>query len=138
MEWNVYYHNFNKKEITTFNIFKHYRFKEDVAKLLNDKNITKEEFEKKLSSELFYYFGSKSEYEIVLTSWPPHITKDELDRVSGEYELHAKEWGHPPYSLCISPDVGEKVDIYGQIKLNWNIFVNYIWSFKNETEVNIE
>ena len=32
LEWNVYVHDFNKKEIKIFNIFNHGRFLEDVMK----------------------------------------------------------------------------------------------------------
>ena len=32
LTWNVYYEDFNRKNIKTFNIFEHYRFWEDCIK----------------------------------------------------------------------------------------------------------
>ena len=36
MEWNVYYHSINSKEIKTFNIFNHGGFNQDVEKYLSN------------------------------------------------------------------------------------------------------
>lgn len=32
----------------------------------------------------------------------------------------------------INLDVGEKVDYYDQLHLNWEQFVKYVWSFKRK------
>jgi hypothetical protein len=131
MEWNVYYHNFNKRTIERWNIFNHGRFAEDVNKLLKE-DVTKEELAEKLKGKLFYYFGHKAEYEVVITSWVPHIDKQELDRLNAEYEEHYKKWGKYPYRIYVNPDVGEKVDIYSQVWNNKDIFVDYVWSYKEK------
>lgn len=68
MEWYVYYHNYNAQKIVTWNIFNHWKFTEEVEKLLHTK-LNKEEFAEKLQRELFYYFGSKCEYEIIINPW---------------------------------------------------------------------
>lgn len=129
LEWNVYRHNFNEKEIKIFNLFDHSRFLEDVKKSLK-KCKTKEEFTEELRRDLFYYFGTKCEYEVVITSWVPHITMSELDRLNTEREKTMKEYNREPYRLYINPEVGEKVDVYSQVRLNWNVFVDYVWSHK--------
>lgn len=100
MEWNVFYHNMNAQEITVFNIFKHGGFMKDVEKL--SKECTdKETFAKELKSSLMYFFWSKSEYEIIISPWcGGRNTKD------------------------------KKVDIYSQVMLNWDKFVDYVWSFR--------
>ena len=131
MEWNVYYHDFNKQTIEKWNIFNHGRFAEDVKKLLKE-GVAKEEFAEKLKGKLFYYFGCKAEYEIVITSWVPHIDRKEFYRINAEYDEYYKKWGEFPYRMYINPDVGEKVDIYSQVELNWDIFVNYVWSYKEK------
>ena len=78
-----------------------------------------------------YWFWCKSEHEVVITSWPVYIDKAELDRLNTEYEEYNNKWGHYPYKINVSPDVGEKVDVYSQItSLNWDIFVNYVWNHK--------
>ena len=34
-----------------------------------------------LKSELMYYFWSKSECEIILTSWPPYLTSAQVEEL---------------------------------------------------------
>lgn len=129
LEWNVYVHNFNGKEIKKFNIFDHGRFFEDVKKDLNEYD-TKEEFVERLRGHLFYYYGSKCEWEVVITSWVPHITMSELDRLNAEREETKRKYDREPYSLYINPEIGEKIDVYEQVRLNWDLFVDYVWSHK--------
>ena len=100
MEWNVFYHNINTQEITIFNVFKHSSFAKDVEKYLKECP-DKETFVKELKSSLMYYFWSKSEYEIIISPW------------------------------CGGRNTKEKkVDIYSQVMLNWDKFVDYVWSFR--------
>ena len=102
MEWNVFYHDFNKQKIVVFNIFEHWRFNDDVKKSLK-KFDNKEEFAERLKRDLLYYFWSKCEYEIVITSWcGGRNTKD------------------------------IKIDVYDQVMNNWDIFVDYVWSNKKQ------
>ena len=130
MIWNVFRENINGKEIVKYNIFSHSGFADEVDELLKEE-VSKDEFDEKLRRILFYYFGSKAEYEVVITSWPVYIDKAELDRLNTEYEEYNNKWGHYPYKINVSPDVGEKVDVYSQItSLNWDIFVNYVWNHK--------
>lgn len=133
LEWNVYTHDFNSREIKTFNIFNHGRFLEDVKKDLK-KYETKEEFTERLRGHLFYYYGSKCEWEVVVTSWVPHITMSELDRINTEREETLKKYNREPYRLYVNPDVGKKIDVYGQVRLNWDIFVDYVWSHKRSNK----
>ena len=91
---------------------------------------TKDKFAEELRRSLFYYFGSKCEWEVVITSWVPHITISELDRLNAEREETLKKYNRNPYSLYVNPEVGEKVDVYEQVRLNWNVFVDYVWSHK--------
>ena len=129
LEYYVYYHNFNGRSIEKFNIFDHGRFLEDVKKDLK-KYADKEEFSERLRGHLFYYYGSKCEWEVVITSWVPHITISELNRLNEEREKTLKVYNREPYSLYVNPDVGEKIDVYEQVMLNWNLFLDYVWSYK--------
>ena len=131
LEWNVFVEDWNRKEIKTFNIFQHGRFYEDVKKALK-KIDNKEEFAEELRKSLAWCYWSKCEWETVITSFPARITKEELDRLNEEFKSDTEKYGHEPYSLWISPTVGKKVDIYEQVRLNWDIFVDYIWSHKKE------
>ena len=128
MVWNVYREDFNHRAIVKYNIFDHSGFAQDVNKLLKE-DIAKDEFIERLKRSLMYWFWCKSEHEVVITSWPVYIDKAELDRLTTEHEEYNNKWGHYPYKINVSPDVGEKVDIYSQItSLNWDIFVNYVWN----------
>lgn len=103
LKWMAYYYSTSKNEVVPINIFQHSRFNDDVtADVLNKKLTDKDEFAKKLRSNLMYYFWSKCEYEIVLSPWCGVSTEDK--------------------------DI--KIDIYDQVFLNWDIFLNYVWSFK--------
>ena len=131
MIWNVYREDFNNRAIVKYNIFNHGGFAQDVNKLLKE-DITKDEFAEQLKRSLKYYFWGKSEYEVVITSWPVYIYRSELDRLNTEYQEYNNKWGHYPYNINIIPNVGEKIDIYNQVMLNFDIFVDMIWREKND------
>lgn len=126
MTWNVYVRDSNYREIKVFNIFDHSSFRESVIKL-KKKKFPKEVFEEMLKRELMYYFWSKYEYEVVVTSFPPYIDKKELDRLNSEYEEYNTKWGHYPLRIDVRPEIGIKIDIYNQVLLNWDVFVDYVW-----------
>ena len=99
LEWNVYRFNINKQKIEVFNIFDHYSFKEYVKKALIKYENSRDEFSKLLKAELRYYFWCKAEHEVIVTCW-----------VGGDREK-----------------VNKKIDIYDQMMMNWDKFVDYIW-----------
>lgn len=127
MVWNVYREDFNRRAIVKYNIFDHSSFAKDVEKLLKE-DISKDEFVKNMRRSLFYYFGSKTEYETVITSWPVHIDKTELDKLNTEYEEYNNKWSHYPYKINVAPEVGKKVSVYDQVMMNWEPFVEYVWN----------
>ena len=129
LEWNVYRENWNNKEIEVFNIFNHSRFYEDVKTALK-KFDDKEEFAEEIKKSLMWCYWCKSEYEIVITTWAPYITMSELDRLNKEREKTLSEYSREPYRLHVNPEVGEKVDIFSQVAMNYNIFIDYLWSHK--------
>lgn len=131
MVWNVYREDFNHGAIVKYNIFDHSGFAQDVNNLLKE-DITKDEFAEQLKRSLRYYFWGKSEYEVVITSWPVYIYRSELDRLNTEYEEYNNKWGHYPYDINIVPNVGKKIDIYSQVMMNWEQFVEYVWNNKNK------
>lgn len=82
--WNVFYHNSNAKKIEFFNIFDHWKFKEEVEKALK-KSKTKEELEKAVKSELMRYFWSKYEWEVLITTFPER--EDETIKVDVYWQV---------------------------------------------------
>lgn len=100
LEWNVFYHSINKREITILNIFNHWKFAEDTQKNLK-KIKNKDEFAEQLRRDLSYYFRFKSEYEVIISAW---CGGDGNEAV--------------------------KVDIYTQVMNNWDLFLDYVWNSK--------
>ena len=68
LEWNVFYYDFNAKEINVSNVFNHGRYKEEVEELLH-KCTDIDNFSDKLRSATMYYFWSKCEWETVIYPW---------------------------------------------------------------------
>ena len=130
MVWNVYREDFNRRAIVKYNIFDHGGFARDVKKLL-EVDASKDEFAEQLKRSLMYWFRCKSEHEVVITSWPVYIDKTELDRLNTEFDKYNNKWGYNPYNINVSPDIGKRVSIYDQVLMNWEQFVEYVWSNKN-------
>lgn len=102
LEWNVYRHDFNNDEIKKFNIFDHWRFNEDVARALK-RDLNRNDFSRHLRSHLFYFFCTKCEYEILISPW-----------------IGNKE------------NVATKVDVFDQVMMNFDVFVDYVWRSKSK------
>lgn len=98
LEWNVYMEDLNKREIIVFNVFNHYSFRTGLIKAWQKYHDDIEAFEKEVNSDAAYYFWSKREYEIGLTS------------PFGGYDGFKDK----------------KIDIYDQLRLNWDAFMSYI------------
>lgn len=136
--WNVLVEDINRKEIVSYNIFDHVRFVTDLVKDYNKlkRDKTLEDFEaafiERIKRNLMYYYWSKAEWEIVVTSWPPYMSLDEVDKVNNEINKYEKEYGHKPNIAHFSSAVGEKIDVYDQIMLNWDMFAEYILNHTKE------
>ena len=109
LTWNVYYENFNARRIETHNVFNHYRFWEDCIKNVKKNKDDREAFEEQLKQDLQYYYWSKTEWEIILSAWPPRKEFDE-----------------------------EKIDVFDQIYLNWDKFVDYVWENRKDIKKEIK
>ena len=123
LEWNVFRHEFNTKEIVKYNVFDHPGFMNDVLKIRKDK----ETFADQLRREAQYYFWSKCEHEVVIASWPVYISKDEYTRITKELtSVENRDKAFRVVNIC--PTVGSKIDVYEQLMLNWDKFVEYTWN----------
>lgn len=141
MEWNVYIFNINKQKIEIYNIFKHYSFCEYTKKAAK-KYKNKEEFTRQLKMELFYYFCSKCEWELVveitednrilLNPWvgcrePEKVRIDVTDDTSFDWKTFAKE--HTNKQIYGNR---AKIDAYNQVMFNWEEFAEYVWEHRKE------
>ena len=98
LEWNVYVEYINHRRIEIYNIFEHAGFKEDCDKAWKEYKDNSQKFAECVKRSLMYYFWSKCEWEIILSDFFP---SDSFKK--------------------------EKIDVYDQVRLNWNIFINYVW-----------
>ena len=98
LSWNVYVNDINHRHITPYNIFTHQGFLDGCRKAIKKFNDDKDGFSKQLDRMLRYYYWGKCEWEITLGEWPP--------------------------SVCCLP---HKIDVYNQIMLNKDIFIDYLW-----------
>ena len=112
MQWFVVRENINTHSFEKFDIFNHGGFCDKLADIMK-KNPSREEFTTELDYLVKKYFWNKCEWEIVISGWPPQNENP-----------HEK-----------------KVDVYQQLRLNWELFVEYVWQFmptKKKEEVSDE
>ena len=103
-EWYVYCENFNGKTIEKFNVFHSYNFLNGCKKAFKKYSKDIEKLKEEIRTWAMYSFWSKSEYEVIITAWPPM----------------PEEWNFK--------DI--KIDIYDQLMLNWDSFVQYTLDHK--------
>lgn len=109
MHWLVIVDDFNAKKITEYDVFDHYRFAEDVRKAYKKHRNDFDAFAESVRKSLAYYFWSKCEWEVIISSWPPSDST-------------------PP----------RKVDVYEQVMLNWDVFIKYVWTRCHERKKKVE
>ena len=148
--WNVYYGDFNRKEIEVFNIFDHWGFYDSCVKARKKYKDDKEGFAKEVKICLHYYFWSKCEWETVLTHWPngelyelrKEMTIGELRKALGaigkDYDSRDTFMPKPDREVTIHvfPNYyvkhNKKIDVCEQVMNNWDIFINYLWDNRKE------
>lgn len=121
----VYVENINKRKIEKYNVLN-----DSIIDEIKDRTkdcTDKKQFAEAVEHIIMYNYWSRSECEIILTDWPPHISPDELVRLNNEVDKYEKEYGREPYSMCVNLKNEEKIDVYDQVMMNWNIFIDYVW-----------
>ena len=63
----------------------------------------KAEFSEALRKNLFYYFCSKCEWEVIISPFVGGSDKEAI-----------------------------KIDVYDQVRNNWEVFVDYVWMYRTE------
>ena len=109
MTWYVIAKSSSRDTFYQFNIFEHGGVATEVQKLIKRKP-SRDVLEEELRHILMYYFWSKTEWEFLVTS------------------MFQTAYHHAEL----------KVDVYDQVNLNWERFVDYVCQFvpkkKNKTE----
>lgn len=141
MKFMVYYHDFNRDKIDTFDIFNHNGFREDIKKAIK-KYKDKDEFSEILKRELRYYFWSKCEWELIieitkdnrifLSPWvgsrePEKVKIDVTDDIGFDWKGFAEK--HINEQIY---DNEAKIDVYDQLMYIWDDVISYIWKNRKE------
>ena len=121
--WNVFIERNDK--IIIHNIFDHVRFMNDLVQI--KKYTDFEKFEKEVDLSLMYFYWSKCEWEVVVTSFPPYISNEELKSLSKERSEAIENYGRF-IRTYVNLETAEKVDVYRQVKMNWKPFIDYLWN----------
>ena len=95
---NVCIWNFNQDKLETYDVVPHLKIQLRSCKK-NEKPKTRDELSEFLRREAQYMFWAKCEWEMIIHSWP--------------FRNEGRE---------------EKVDVYSQLKLNWDAFVDAFWA----------
>lgn len=125
LSWFVFRYDINTNCIEQYDVFSHRKFTEEVKQTLKQKH-EYDVFSEKMKSIVMYYFWCKCEYEIVITSFPPYINANEIQRIVDTNAAHKNT-----IIASVSLDFAEKIDIFQQLMMNWKQFVSYVWSFKH-------
>ena len=124
--WNVFTKD-NRDEVIVFNVFDHYSFMNDLVQIKKKYKEDFEKFSEEVRKSLAYYYWSKYEWEIVITNFVPRITAEELDRLNKEKEKDMANYGRF-VSTWVELKHSMKVDVYAQVTMNWDLFINYLWT----------
>lgn len=131
--WNVVMININTDNVEVENLLEKGCYLWDRVKeiLKKNKDISFEEFEDKVDRSLMHMYWSRYEYEHVITTFPPHLTIEGLEKANKEREDKIKDYGSCRF-VQAPLEVGEKVDVYFQVQLNWTAFITYLWNNKEK------
>ena len=126
MKWNVILQTDGKTDLGIYNIFDDVGFRLAIEKLF-EKKYDKKRFMEELDREEHFSCWAKIEWETVFTTWPPYIDREEIDRIITEYH-HKRKQGEPlPERVYVNLDTNIKIDVYAQLRANWERFSEYVW-----------
>ena len=133
MKWNVILKNHSTGKLHAFNIFDDVEFRMNIEKLIEHK-YDRVRFEKELDGEAHYSFWAKFEWETIITTWPPYIYAEEIDRIKNEYHINRKPGEPLPERVDVNLEHKYKIDVYAQLRANWDRFVDYVWRVSQNGE----
>ena len=133
MKWNVILKNYSTGKLYAFNIFENVEFRMNIEKLI-ERKYDRERFEKELDGEAHYSFWAKSEWETIFTTWPPYIDAEEIERIINEYHINRNPGEPLPERVDVNLESKYKIDVYAQLRANWDRFVDYVWRVSQNGE----
>ena len=137
--WNVFVEDPNAHKIIPINLFEYnWVFLWDgllYAKKHYSENFNK--FADHIHNWLRHEYWSRTEYETIICGWPcKGYTQEDLDKFQEKINKVKKEFIEKGYdwepSINIPyPNPNYKMDVYTQIMMNWDRFIEYVWSNKH-------
>ena len=124
LSWKVIMED--KGKIVYYDIFEN-NYLENLAKRLKELCPVFQNWSDAFRQKLKNRYWSKSEYEIIVTSWPPYIKTQDIDKLKERVIEREKTFGTKPQRVTIMPEVVRKIDIFEQLEANWGPFTKYVW-----------
>ena len=127
MKWNVVFPDFKTGRLIYYDIFKDDWFISSMERIM-EAGYGKDRFIEELGRAARFWFWAKSEYEFMFTEWPPIIKVSEVVRIVDEYREALDKGEEPSKEIKVYPVNSHKVDIYAQLRINWDHFTEYVWN----------
>ena len=127
MKWNVILQDSQTGHLKPYNIFEYPDFRLAIENLFKQQ-YPKERFWKELDQEVHYFFRAKIEWEIFITTWPPHIDTEEISRIISECHINRPPEQALPERIAVNVSKWYKIDVYSQLRMNRERSANYMWS----------
>jgi len=127
MKWNVILQDSKTGNFKSYNIFVYPDFRISMENHFK-RQYPQERFLSELDQEIHHYFRAKIEWEIFITAWPPHINSGEISRIISEYHINRSSEQALPERINVNTTKWHKIDVYSQLRANWERFADYLWS----------
>ena len=127
MKWNVILQDSQTGNFKSYNIFEYPDFRISMEKLFK-RRYPQERFLSELDQEIHHYFRAKIEWEMFITAWPPYINSEEISRIISDYHINRAPEQPLPEQIHVNVTKCYKIDVYSQLRANWERFAEYMWS----------
>lgn len=126
--WNIFVEENNK--ILVRNLFEYcWPFLQDLLQIKKKYGGDFTKFADNVRRRLQHEYWSRCQHEVIITSWPPYIDEKELTKLNKSKEESISK-GFNFYRESLDLTCEYKMDVYTQIMLNWDRFIEYL--FKNQ------
>ena len=126
MKWNVILQDTTTGKFQPYNIFEYRDFRLSMENLFK-KQYPEERFLKELDLEIHYFFWAKIEWEIFIATRSNYIDKEEISRIISEYHVNRPSEQEIPEHIGVNVSKYQKIDVYRQLRDNWERFSEYMW-----------
>jgi len=137
--WKVLLFDINSKKLEEYDVLK---YREKLVKELKKKYNTKEEFADKLNRDLMYQYWSKCQYEMILyiengrVFAKPWVGVRDLENYAVDI-TDRTDLNWPAFAEKMIKEYGwrdgtVKIDVYDQLKFNFDELVDFCWNYRHK------